>query len=268
MSKLSSEEKLMNVLKEMGSVAICFSGGVDSTLLAAAAERALPEDKFLLFHAISEMLPRREHEFAMNWTRENDLPLRLIRLKPLEDSDVVRNDQQRCYYCKKIIMRGIIEAAKAAGMAYVADGYNLDDIDDYRPGTAAAEELGVRHPLLEAGFDKKMIRELSHEWGIPNYDSPASACLASRVPYGKLLDAKSLKIVDAAEEYLQDIGFAGCRVRLQGKNDARIELRMADLAKAAILSTQITEKLKRIGFENVLLDLSGYRRGGGFNPKK
>ncbi|QSH40496.1 ATP-dependent sacrificial sulfur transferase LarE [Lentisphaerota bacterium ZTH] len=268
MADSSCEKNLLRILKEMDSVAVCFSGGVDSTLLSAAVQRALPEGKFVLFHVVSEMLPHREHEFAIDWASKNNLPLRLLKLDPLNNEDVVKNDQLRCYYCKKVIMQAVSDAAAAAGLKWVADGSNLDDLDDYRPGSQASKELGIRHPFIEAGFNKEMIRDLSRKWQLPNYEAPAAACLASRIPYGTSLDTGKLKMIDQAEEFLQDLGFSGCRVRLQGESDARIELAMSDLTKAAVFSSKITEKLKSFGFENVLLDLSGYRRGGGFNPKQ
>ena len=259
-------DKLFALLREMKTVGICFSGGTDSTFLAWAASKALSPGNFALFHVCSDMIPRAETAFAREWTKSHKLPVEFVEIDPLREEDVVRNDVNRCYYCKKVITRVITEAAKAKGLAYVLDGLNCDDLDDYRPGTKAADEIGVRHPLLEAGLNKAEIRILSERWELPNWNTPPSACLASRLPYGMKITVERLRMVDEGEEFLRHLGYHGCRVRCLD-DGAKIELLPDDLVSAAQNAELIYEKLQKIGFKRVMLDLGGYVRGGGYNPE-
>ena len=255
-------EKLMTILKEMDSAAICFSGGTDSTFLSMAASKALKADKYLLVHISSELIPRVETAFVKEWTEANNFPLKIIEAEPLTNKDVVRNDIKRCYYCKKAIMELVFAESQKHGLKYVLDGTNSDDLGDYRPGMKAADEKGVRHPLLEAGLNKAEIRILADRWNLPNWNTPPSACLASRLPYGMKLTSKRLKMVDYGEEFLRELGYHGCRVRWLD-DGARLELRTSDYVSAAENAELIVEKLSKIGFKKVLLDLQGYQRGGG-----
>ena len=255
-------EKLMTILKEMDSAAICFSGGTDSTFLSMAAGKALKPEKYLLVHVSSELIPRVETAFVKEWTETNKLPLKIIDADPLTHEDVVRNDVRRCYYCKKVIMDLVFAESQKHNLKYVLDGTNCDDLGDYRPGMQAADEKGVRHPLLEAGLNKAEIRILADRWNLPNWNTPPSACLASRLPYGMKLTAKRLKMVDEGEEFLRQLGYHGCRVRWLD-DGARLELRTSDYVSAAENAELIVEKLLKIGFKKVLLDLQGYRPGGG-----
>ena len=258
-------EKLLATLREMGSVAICFSGGTDSSLLAMAAAKTLKPEQYMLFHVSSVLVPRNEREFVEKWTVENKLPLKIIEADPLTNPDVVRNDMERCYFCKKSILEEVFAEAEKSGFKYVLDGLNRDDLDDYRPGIRATDEKGVRHPLLEAGFSKDEIRILAQRWNMPNWDLLPSACLASRLPYGLELNSERLAMVDEAEEFLRHLGYEGCRVRFL-TDTAKIELQPEDFVSAAENAELIVEKLLRIGFRNVFLDLRGYMRGGGQNP--
>ncbi len=255
-------EKLMTILKEMESVAICFSGGTDSTFLSMAAGKALKRDKYLLIHVASEMIPHVETAFVNEWTEVNNFPLKIIKADPLANEDVIRNDVQRCYYCKKAIMELVFAESKKHGLKYVLDGTNCDDLGDYRPGMKAADEKGVRHPLLEAGLNKAEIRILADRWNLPNWNTPPSACLASRLPYGMKLTSERLKMVDKGEEFLRQLGYQGCRVRCLD-DGAKLELQAADYVSAAEKAELIVEKLSKIGFKQVLLDLQGYKPGGG-----
>jgi len=258
-------EKLLTLLREMGSVAICFSGGTDSTFLSMAASKVLSPDKYLLIHVSSEMIPRVETVFVNEWTAENNFPLKIVEVDPLANKDVVRNDLNRCYYCKKAIMEVVFAESEKNGLKYVLDGTNCDDLGDYRPGMKAADERGVRHPLLEAGLNKAEIRILADHWNLPNWNTPASACLASRLPYGMKLTSERLRMVDRGEEFLRQLGYHGCRVRCLD-DAAKIELQATDYVSAAENAELIVEKLHKIGFRDVLLDLQGYVRGGGQNP--
>ncbi len=258
-------EKLMTILKEMGSVAICFSGGTDSTFLSMAASKALKADKYLLIHVSSEMIPRVETTFVNDWVEENNFPLKIVKVDPLANKDVARNDIERCYHCKKAIMEVVFAESEKRGLEYVLDGTNCDDLGDYRPGMKAADERGVRHPLLEAGLNKAEIRVLADRWNLPNWNTPPSACLASRLPYGMELSSERLSMVDRGEEFLRHLGYHGCRVRCLD-DGAKLELQPADYVSAAENAELIVNKLVKIGFKKVFLDLQGYVRGGGQNP--
>lgn len=162
-------------------------------------------------------------------------------------------------------MEVVFAESQKHGLEFVLDGTNCDDLGDYRPGMKAADEKGVRHPLLEAGLNKDEIRILADRWKLPNWNTPPSACLASRLPYGMRLNSKRLKMVDEGEEFLRQLGYHGCRVRCLD-DGAKLELRVEDYVSAAENAELIVDKLSKIGFKKVLLDLQGYKPGGGQNP--
>ncbi len=261
-NKLKEAEK--NLKKSLGkysSLAIAVSGGADSTLLAKIASDIIPEDKFVLVHAILPFSPKRETAFIKEWTRKNNLPLRAIELDLLQYDDIKRNDTRRCYYCKYEIMGHVISEMRKLGIETVADGTLTDDYGDYRPGLEATAELGIQHPLADAGFDKRMTRLLARKLGLPNWNTPASACLASRIPCDTPIEMETLQKIGEAEDYLYDTGFAGCRVRAVTNHTACIEVNPLHLSKLFRDRKQISAEMKKTGFKKVTIDINGYTRG-------
>lgn len=253
--------KLVGDLAGYGSCAVAFSGGVDSTFLLAAAHEALGE-RTAAFTAVSDAIPGREEKEAEEFCRSRRIRRYTVRGNEIESAVYRSNPPDRCYHCKKIIFGKIIDEAAAAGFMTVAEGSNVDDEGDYRPGLKAIQELGVRSPLREAGFTKAEIRSLSKEMGLPTWSKPSYACLATRIPYGEEITAEKLKRIGLAEEFLISLGFEGMRVRAHG-NLARIELpaeRVPELADET-LRKKVTAFLREIGFGYVTLDLEGYRTG-------
>lgn len=253
------EDKLKDIIENYGSMTVAFSGGVDSTLLARLGHEVLG-DKLLLIFINSPFFTKREVDFVRAWSSENNIRMIEIELDPLTHPDISRNDVKRCYYCKKEVMGELVRVSRENNIEVVADGLNMDDFDDYRPGIQASDELGLKHPFVEAQFTKEMIRECARAYELPNADRPASACLASRIPYGTKLEYDDLKIVEAAESFLCDKGFLGCRVR-KFDDVAKLELREIDFERAVKMKAQVVSHLKQIGFKEVYLDMQPYRMG-------
>ena len=212
--------------------------------------------------ADSPSLPRREFEQALALARQFQFPVRVIRTREFANASYLANPDNRCYFCKHELFTELAPLAKAEGLAVIAYGENASDIGDYRPGAQAAAQFQVRAPLKEAGLTKADIRALSRRMGLPTWNKPSMACLASRIPYGRPITAQALKMVEASEELLFDMGFSGCRVRHHGEV-ARIETAVRDLSKALRpeLRPRIIEGLKTIGFKHVAVDLEGYVSG-------
>lgn len=252
---------LQENLKALGSAAVAFSSGVDSTFLLKAAQEALG-DKVIAVTASSCSFPKRELEEAKAFCEKNGIRQIIVESEELDIDGFRQNPKNRCYLCKHELFEKIWEIAKENGMNAVAEGSNMDDNGDYRPGLIAVKELGVSSPLRQAGLSKAEIRELSKEMGLPTWDKQSFACLSSRFVYGETINEQKLGMVDKAEQLLLDMGFHQVRVRIHG-NIARIEVLLEEITKIVEEKNRmkIASKLKEYGFDYVTLDLLGYRTG-------
>ena len=253
-------KRLRASLREIGSAAVAFSSGVDSTFLLRAAHEELG-DKAVAVTVRSQLIPRHELDEAAAFCRQEGIRHEIIDFDALSAPAVIANPPDRCYHCKKEVFGLILAFARGAGLAAVLEGSNLDDDGDYRPGRRAIKELGIRSPLHEAGLSKAEIRALSREMGLPTWDKPSFACLASRFPYGERLTVAALERVERAERWLrEELGLTQLRVRSHG-DLARIEVPPDDIPRLAARAAEIAAAFKGLGFAYVTLDLQGYRTG-------
>jgi pyridinium-3,5-biscarboxylic acid mononucleotide sulfurtransferase len=258
----TKRDRLLDILRSLKRVAVAFSGGIDSTVVAMAAQRALG-DRAVAITADSPSVPRAEIAEAQELARRIGIRHRLVATAEFNDPDYVRNDGARCYFCKDELYSQIESLLPELGVEIVCSGANLDDRGDYRPGLKAAAEHRVRHPLQEAGFTKADVRSLAKHWDLPTWDKPASPCLSSRLAPGVQVTPERTARVEQAEQLLQQLGLRECRVRLHEGDLARLEVPLAALTRLIQpdVRDRLTARLKELGFRYVTLDLEGFRSG-------
>jgi uncharacterized protein len=255
-------ERLVETLRGYGRVAVAYSGGVDSTVVAQAAHEALG-DATIAVTAVSDSLAAGELEEAQELARRIGIPHRVIRTEEFADPNYLRNQPDRCYFCKSELYGRLSGLLGELGVDVIASGANTDDLGDHRPGMRAAAENGVRHPLQECGLGKPEVRALARAWGLPTWDKPATPCLSSRIAYGEEVSPERVRMIDQAEQWLRQRGLRILRVRYHKGDLARIEVPLDDLARLVDLQVrgELITAFRALGFKFVTLDLEGFRSG-------
>jgi uncharacterized protein len=257
----TKRQALDNELRSLGRVLVAYSGGTDSAFLAWAAHEALGTEMLAVI-ADSASLARYQLNDAVEFVREQDIPLQIIRTQELDRPEYVRNDSSRCFHCKDELFSVMSEFAATNNFQAIAYGVNVDDKGDFRPGQAAAVQHKVAAPLLNAGLGKDEIRSLARDAGLRIWDKPASACLSSRIEYGREVTPEALAMVEQGEDALRQLGFRQFRVRHHGEI-ARIEIAGDEMVRAmtAEMAAEFSRIFKKLGFKFVTLDLEGFRSG-------
>jgi pyridinium-3,5-biscarboxylic acid mononucleotide sulfurtransferase len=254
-------QRLEAELSQLGSACVAFSGGVDSSLVLAAAARALGAGGVVAYTAVSATYLPEELDVARSLAGDLGVRHVVVQTHEFDEPSFVENPRERCYFCKRELVAEMRRVADEHGCAALVDGANLDDLGDHRPGMRASAEAGLRHPLLDAGIGKTEVRRLARALGLPTWDAPQQACLASRIPYGEPITEEKLAAVAQAEKVLRDLGFRQCRVRHHGEV-ARVEVEPGELERAAGEAREaIVAGLRAAGFTYVALDLAGFRSG-------
>jgi uncharacterized protein len=259
MAAVDKKKALIEKIRGHGPMLVAFSGGVDSTLLATLAREALGAKSHCVL-LDSPVVPRAAVDQARQIATDLGLDLDIIAVPHMEHEEFCENPVERCYHCKKISAVFLKERAAELGIACIADGINVSDTGEHRPGLRASTEEGIIHPFIEAGCTKQDIRELAWECGLSVWQKPSAACLSSRIPYGDRITREKLRMIEEAEAFLADRGFRQLRVRLHG-NLARIEVHKEDLGKILEQHMALEQKFRSLGFTYVTLDLGGYRSG-------
>ena len=264
MNRLSlnnKKKRLTLILKGFDSLMVAFSGGVDSAFLLAVAHEVLKKN-VVAVTAVSEIHPPREKKKAMEFVKNYGIKHIMLQSKEMSLPAFLANRKDRCYVCKKNLFEKLIKIASNIGIKYIAHGANTDDLEDFRPGHTAAQEMGVLAPMIDAGLTKDDIRLLSKEMNLETWNKPALACLATRIPYETPITVKALEMVDQAEDALISLGFNACRVR-KHENMARIEVNPKEIETISDkkIRETIVRKFRKIGFSHVTVDLEGYIQG-------